>query len=568
MPAFLAACPQASSPESETDSGRDTGGDSAPCTDASWFRDADGDGLGDGATSVVACEAPEGFVAQAGDCDDSHPTAGDGADERQADGVDNDCDGVGATGNAGRLSPWRVAGEPGGDTYVGRSIALGDADGDGFGDLFVTMPGNFSEDPQQEGLAMVFGGPLVASDTVATRAEATAVLVAAPWNRASEVCVVGDTDGDASIEFLVGAPNAVEYDEGGVAYLASGPFSGTRQIASESRTFYGEAFGHRLGYCAGPGDIDGDGLADLVLAAPADWAEDPAHGRVYVLLGPLEHAAVTEADMILEGQRDREHLGLALTGAGDVDGDGRGDFVASDGYEGGVGALVVTEFIEGRPSADEAAARVLYTAGDDGILDMVRPGMLGDTNGDGYADVGFGEVASTGTAGHSYWVLHGPIVAGERRILTEDSALVLYTSNRGSGSALEAGVALGDFNDDGVVGDDIALGDHEFMTSLIPDDDLDCFSVERRCLPGAVFLIAAPLAPGTYELDASFDRIEGVDKHSQFGEVLAAGDVDNDALADLIVAAPNHDWAGEGYRGMVYTFPGGRPTLHEARDRE
>ena len=56
-----------------------------------WFRDLDGDGYGDPADSTEACEAPEGFVGEAGDCDDGDGAVRPGAEE-VCDGLDNDCD--------------------------------------------------------------------------------------------------------------------------------------------------------------------------------------------------------------------------------------------------------------------------------------------------------------------------------------------------------------------------------------------------------------------------------------------------------------------------------------------
>ncbi len=60
---------------SEWCNGRDDDCDGEIDEDASdppaWCRDADGGGLGDRDERVYACEAPEGYVSSAGDCDDS-----------------------------------------------------------------------------------------------------------------------------------------------------------------------------------------------------------------------------------------------------------------------------------------------------------------------------------------------------------------------------------------------------------------------------------------------------------------------------------------------------------------
>ncbi|MCB9758890.1 MAG: FG-GAP repeat protein [Alphaproteobacteria bacterium] len=59
-----------------------------------WYADADGDGFGDPEAAQLACEAPEGTVADATDCDDAAPDTWPGAVEIPGDGVDQDCDGA------------------------------------------------------------------------------------------------------------------------------------------------------------------------------------------------------------------------------------------------------------------------------------------------------------------------------------------------------------------------------------------------------------------------------------------------------------------------------------------
>jgi hypothetical protein len=68
--------------------------DEEDAVDAStWYRDADADGFGDPGGTALACDAPAGFVAGAGDCDDARADVNP-AQVEICDGVDNDCDGT------------------------------------------------------------------------------------------------------------------------------------------------------------------------------------------------------------------------------------------------------------------------------------------------------------------------------------------------------------------------------------------------------------------------------------------------------------------------------------------
>ncbi len=59
-----------------------------------WYADADADGFGDPGVYVFGCEAPEGYVANGFDCDDTDDTVSPAEEEdTPGDGVDTDCDG-------------------------------------------------------------------------------------------------------------------------------------------------------------------------------------------------------------------------------------------------------------------------------------------------------------------------------------------------------------------------------------------------------------------------------------------------------------------------------------------
>jgi hypothetical protein len=103
-----------------------------------WYPDADSDGYGGDDGAVTACEAPEGYLANDGDCDDADPAVNPDAVEA-CNGVDDDCDGVidedppdvwyadtDADGYGDLGSTTKACGQPSG--YVADSSDCDDAD--------------------------------------------------------------------------------------------------------------------------------------------------------------------------------------------------------------------------------------------------------------------------------------------------------------------------------------------------------------------------------------------------------------------------------------------------------
>ena len=90
-----------------------------------WYGDEDGDGFGNPAAALEACEPPSGTVSNDSDCNDANPATYPGAAE-VCDGVDNNCDGV--------------------VDELGSTTFYRDADGDGHGDERDSIEGCEPED--------------------------------------------------------------------------------------------------------------------------------------------------------------------------------------------------------------------------------------------------------------------------------------------------------------------------------------------------------------------------------------------------------------------------------------
>ncbi|MEQ8762385.1 MAG: FG-GAP-like repeat-containing protein [Planctomycetota bacterium] len=196
--------------------------------------------------------------------------------------------------------------------FLGTGLASpGDLDGDGHDELLVGAP----QTNVGRGYVKVFSGrtglPLM-----------TLTGLAVGDQFGHSVTGLGDLDGDQVRELAVGAYKS---DLGGLDSGSVTVFSGAS--FATLRTLKGDAPHHWLGYAvADAGDVDADGISDLIAAAHGDNSQTvwTTYGRVYSGLDGRAVSTITvdlfSTDSIIQ----------AVDGLGDLDGDGRDDYLVSD----------------------------------------------------------------------------------------------------------------------------------------------------------------------------------------------------------------------------------------------
>lgn len=183
----------------------------------SWYLDVDGDGWGAGDPDE-ACEPPSGsWAEQDGDCDDGDAATYPGARwEPCGEGVDRNCDGS-VNGDGGECdlgwdADWAIVAQTGADgfTWPGMDAAwVGDVVGDRRDDVGVGAPGSMCMNENVPGYARVYTAPSfdAARDLDAeTDATFTIESVHDGWCFGSSVAGAGDVDGDGLDDLVVGEP--------------------------------------------------------------------------------------------------------------------------------------------------------------------------------------------------------------------------------------------------------------------------------------------------------------------------------------------------------------------------
>jgi FG-GAP repeat protein len=254
-------------------------------------------------------------------------------------------------------------------------------------------------------------------------------------NLGKAIADAGDIDGDGLPDLILGVPNA---DPGGV-YNAGWTLVCSGADGSVLYRFEGSNRRERMGaYVAGCGDIDGDLVPDILCSIPFFGGE---LGKAIVYSGAT---GLMIWEFVGSGQ---ELLGTSLAGGHDVDLDGVPDLLL-----GAMKAKVGSEFTVGTVYLRSGATGDLLQQWDGyeaGSHFGSSVDFLGDIDGDGVAEILVGAPEETALGVDS---------AGKVHVYSGASGALLHSFD-GPGEFASAGVvvaALGDLNGDGV--DEIGYG--------------------------------------------------------------------------------------------------------------
>lgn len=210
------------------------------------------------------------------------------------------------------------------NTTLGTGVACaGDMNGDGRDDLVV---GAYQFNGFGGKAYIFYGGPTLSGTRPAAGADVILTSEGSGNQFGGNVAAAGDLNGDGLGDVIVGA---VGYGSNtGRAYIfLGGPFLTTRSAGAADVILTGELAGGNFGGAvAGAGDVNADGLSDVIVAAPNYGS---FQGRAYLFLGgaSLVSKSASAADLILDKEATNESFGSSVCSAGDLHGDGFSDLL-------------------------------------------------------------------------------------------------------------------------------------------------------------------------------------------------------------------------------------------------
>jgi Ca2+-binding RTX toxin-like protein len=480
---------------------------------------------------------------------------------------------------------FRVNGNAVGDR-LGQSVGpAGDVNGDGIDDLLLGAE-QAAGNAANAGAGYVIFGRATGFGTLQTLSslDGTNGLklngVAGPDDTGTAVSAAGDVNGDGLDDLMVTAANTSEGgSSAGTTYVVFGstsPFPSVLDLSSLDGTngfrIVGNPSERSGNSVAGGGDINGDGLGDIIIGAPYASGYSGNPGAAYVVHGrangfpSVVHLSALGAGKVtkLAGASDNERAGDGVSFAGDFNGDGTDDVIVGAPTAGPNGIDSGRSYIVfGKPgglasqvqlSALGAGTGVKLNGPGVGDYSGFAVGGGGDVNGDGFSDVIIGAHYSDDNGNNS------------------GTSFVVFGKAGGSGAAIElsslngsdgfAVIGIGSAGFDGNSGYSVAhAGDmngdgFDDLISGAPEaDGAAAAAGTAHVVFGKVTGFGSTLQLSSLNGSDGF-RLNGAVADDTAGHaVAAAGDINFDGLSDVVVGSEQTNSAA----GAVWVIYGQRP---------
>jgi hypothetical protein len=308
------------------------------------------------------------------------------------------------------------------NSMLGAALAVGNINGDSLDDIVIGAPyvdGAAGSKTDAGAVYVVYGRDEMPEviDLRVERHPHTSIFGADSADRLGSAVATTDANGDGLSDILIGAPGGDgpgnARPDAGDAYLIYGKETMPEEIdlaAAADVSIFGTDAGDEFGSSVLISDVDGDGVEDLVIAAPKAKGPDNQRGgagEVYIIKGargfpPVVDLAKRPPDMIVFGQDPLDGLGSSLA-SGDVNGDTMNDLlIGASGADGpnkradaGEAYLIYGGGL--RPQLDLADLKADLTVYGASSLDSLGSVLwCGDVDGDGTDDILVGAIGADG----------------------------------------------------------------------------------------------------------------------------------------------------------------------------